>query len=564
MASSRTPRPERRRATGLTTVLLAVALTGCAGGFQHRPGPSQLIQDSGNDRVVIDDVPLPLGEGKAATKATEIDREIEAMAADDLWQRIRAGLTLPGHEERPRVRRWVQFFAARTRHLRQVAENAKPFLWHVVTALEARDMPLELALLPMVESGYDPTAYSYARASGMWQFMPYTGRRFGLEANWWYDGRRDPLRSTEAALDYLAWLHERYDDWALALAAYNAGEGRVDQALARAGERDYWALDLPRETENYVPKLLALRRILETPEQFAFEWPKLPNQPHTQVVTLPGQIELAVAAEMMDISESRLQALNPAVRRWATAPDGPHRLLVPSERVPALRTALAERNPDSLVTWRRHRVRSGEVLGTIAERYGTRVAVLKDVNDIDGHLIRAGQHLLVPIGGDAPAPPPARARDEATGRYRVANGDNLWVIARRLGVTVAQLRRWNDIAPGATLHPGDVLAVRATTGAREYRVRRGDSLWTIARRFDTRVANLRAWNGLASDSVLRPGQTLVVRGNAGESNYYRVQHGDSLWTIASRFSVAVEDLKSWNDIGDNVIQPGQRLRVARR
>lgn len=378
----------------------------------------------------------------------------------DLWQKIREGFAMPPAAEHARIEYWQQFYATRFDHLESATGNARPFLWHVVEEIQSRNMPLELALLPIVESSYNPKAYSYAHASGVWQFMPFTARRFGLHEDWWYDGRRDVLRSTAAALDYLEWLHGRYDDWLLALAAYNAGEGRVDRALARASKHDFWALDLPRETENYVPKLLALKGLLEEPNCFAFEWPRLPDEPITRLVTLPGQVELAIAAEMMGISESELRALNPAMRRWATHPDGPHRLLVPGDRVQRLQAGLRERGVDELVSWRRHRIRPGDTLSTIAQRYGTRVAVLREANDLRGTLIRAGQHLLVPVG-ESTSPPPRFADGKTV--YTVARGDSLWRIARRFGIGIDDLKSWNDIT-GNTIRPGQRLRVLADRG----------------------------------------------------------------------------------------------------
>lgn len=561
MPSSRRRGRRMLAAPGRASLALALALAGCAGGdFTRQRAPLIAPEQATTSQAG------KLGAEKAPADATTAKTaEPAAAMSGDLWQRIREGFALPSEADRQAVRQWVQFYAGRREHLENAAENAKPFLWHVVEAADARDLPLELALLPIVESGYDPTAYSYAHASGMWQFMPYTARRFGLREDWWHDGRRDVLRSTEAAMDYLEWLHRRYGDWLLALAAYNAGEGRVDRALERSPEDVFWALELPPQTENYVPKLLALKRLLLEPQRFDFEWPGVPDEPVTVPVELPGQVELAIAADMMGMSRDALQRINPGVRRWATHPDGPHRLLVPSDRVDRLRSALDGRAPDSLVTWRRHRVRQGEALGTIAERYGTRVAVLQEVNELNGSLIRAGQHLLIPVGGKAgTSPPPARDVSPAPDHYTVASGDSLWQIARRFDVGVDDLRRWNGLAPGAVLRPGQRLAIRAGTGRRTYRVQSGDSLWTIARRFGVGVAQLRAWNGLPEGAVLRPGQTLTVPGGNNASGYYRVQHGDSLWSIASRFRVAVEDLKAWNDMADSTIRPGQRLRVAAR
>lgn len=494
MPSSRHTRLRSRAGAGIA-VLLALNLGACAGDFAGRTESAVSPESAPATETVrvreapVPRVPLP-----------------DAMPPDnDLWRRIDRGFELSDESDRNAVRRWVQFYSSRPELLAKVAENARPFLWHVVEEIEARDMPMELALLPFVESGYNPTAYSYAHASGMWQFMPYTARRFGLREDWWYDGRRDALRSTDAALDYLAWLYNRYGDWLLALAAYNAGEGRVDRALAESPQADYWGLDLPRETENYVPKLLALKELLVEAPCFAFDWPRLPNEPLTELVTLPGQVELSIAADMMHMPASDLRKINPGVRRWATHPEGPHSLLVPSDRADELRAALAERSPEALVTWHRHHVRRGEVLSGIARRYGTNVAAIQKVNNLNGTLIRTGQYLLIPIGGEVSAPPA-----DAVTRYTVV---------------------------------------------------RGDSLWRIARRFDVSVAQLRAWNGLASGSVLRPGQPLAVHGRETTDGYYRVRAGDSLWSIATRFSIAVEDLKSWNDIVDTTIRPGQRLLV---
>lgn len=426
-------------------ILLALSLGGCAGGFVRQNDSPSSDGERTSETMRVDAAPIPRIPLPTA----------EEPADHDLWRRIGMGFELPGESDRSEVRRWVRFYSARPDLLAKVAENARPFLWHVVEEIEARDMPLELALLPIVESGYNPTAYSYAHASGMWQFMPFTARRFGLREDWWHDGRRDVLRSTDAALNYLAWLHGRYADWLLALAAYNAGEGRVDRALARSARSDFWGLDLPRETENYVPKLLALKQLLLEAPCFAFEWPRVPNEPLTELVTLPGQVELSIAAEMLGIPASELRRINPGVRRWATHPEGPHRLLVPSDRVDELRTALAERSPEALVTWRRHRVHRGEVLGGIARRYGTSVAALRQANGLDGTLIRAGQHLLVPLGDGAATPPPGE-----TTRYTVVRGDSLWRIARRFDVRVAQLRAWNGLTTGSVLRPGQRLRVR--------------------------------------------------------------------------------------------------------
>ncbi|MEQ9130990.1 MAG: transglycosylase SLT domain-containing protein, partial [Salinisphaeraceae bacterium] len=279
--------PTRVRLTALGLMLLSLALAGCA----SRPAPPPAVTVA----------PEPMGPPAPA---------IRPVVYNDIWARIREGMALAGHEQRPEVRAWTRFYAARTRHIEEAAQRASPFIWHIAEAVEQHDMPLEIALLPIVESGFDPRANSHSSAAGLWQFMPLTASRFGLERNWWYDGRRDVLSATSAALDYLGFLHRRFDDWLLALAAYNAGEGRVGRALARAeaaGQpRDFWHLDLPAETDDYVPKLLALRRLLQTPGAFDLALPTIPDRPLTEAVQLDAQIDFAVAADMIDMPAQTL------------------------------------------------------------------------------------------------------------------------------------------------------------------------------------------------------------------------------------------------------------------
>jgi len=484
----------------------------------------------------------------------------------DLWSQVRAGFTLNGNEQRPDVREWTQFYATRHKHLQTALSQARPFLYHIVHQIEARDMPTEMALLPIVESGYDTTARSYAGASGLWQFMPGTADHMGLARDWWYDGRNDVIASTEAALDYLQRLCARYDgDWLLALAAYNAGPGRVDATLARARSEgmaaSYWNLELPRETTEYVPKLLAVRRIMRAPDRFGFDWPALDNTPRTRAVELPGQTELAVAARMLDMPETRLRRLNPGIRRWATAPEGDHKILVPVTKASAFRADLADTNPAELVTRRTHTVRRGEVLGGIAEAYGVSLAALRQANHLSGDRISAGQSLQIPRSGSSGGQPQAA---EPTQTYVVQVGDNLWDIAQRYKVDVASLRRANG-GLEASLQPGQSLVLPGAARPPEpstYVVERGDSLWSIAHDNDIAIADLRRWNRLGPNGTIQPGNSLAIDGPAPLPDYYEVEAGDSLWTIADRFSMQVATLRSLNEMSSgSTIRPGQRLRL---
>lgn len=478
----------------------------------------------------------------------------------DLWAHVRSELDLDPHTQRRQVREWTQFYATHRKHLDASLRRARPFLWHVVQQVDERDMPAELALLPIVESGYDASAQSYVGASGLWQFMPGTADHMGLPRDWWYDGRNDVIASTDAALDYLELLADRYNgDWLLALAAYNAGPGRVDAALGRAAaegqDPNYWNLELPRETTEYVPKLLAVRRILVSPRRFGMTWPTLDNSARTRAVELPSQTEMAVAADMLDMSEDELRRLNPGMRRWASGPSGDYRLLVPADKADTFERRLAAADPGDLVTRRTHIVRRGDVLGRIAKAYGVSVSSLRQANHLSGDRIRVGQSLQIPRPG---AEPPA----EPTQTYVVQSGDTYWDIARRYNIAVATLR---DANGRATLQPGDSLVLPGAATPPEpttYVVKRGDSLWSIAHENDVAMADLRRWNRLGSNAALRPGRELAVDGPAPLPDFYEVEPGDSLWSIASRFSMEVTTLRSLNDMAaSSTIQPGQRLRL---
>jgi membrane-bound lytic murein transglycosylase D len=390
----------------------------------------------------------------------------------------------------------------------------------------------------MLSGAFRPFAYSHARAGGLWQFKPGTAEHFGVRMNWWYDGRRDVVAGTEAALDYFGHLHAFFDgDWLLAIAAYNAGEGTVRQAV-RANERrgeptDFWHLDLPQQTERYVPRVLGLKQIVETPWAHDLALPTLDSDKALALVELEGQIDLARAADWAGVPIETLYRYNPGLNRWATPPAGPHRLAVPAEAASRLRAALAKHDTSQLVQWRRHKVRPGDTLNEIANAYDTTVDAVRKANGLDGDVIRVGQHLVVPTAS-------------RTQQAYVLSQTN---------------RRRAEQADGPAGHERV-----------NYRVERGDSLWEVARAYDVPVRRLAEWNGMAPGDPIQPGDRLVVwleqsraaRGGPDERIQrvdYTVQRGDSLTRIADRFNVEVTDLRRWNDLSDSVLQPGQQLRI---
>jgi membrane-bound lytic murein transglycosylase D len=334
---------------------------------------------------------------------------------EDLLDRMRAGFALPVVED-TRVQREIDRLVANTAYLDRTFGRGRRYLHHIVLELEARDMPRELALLPFVESAFDPFAHSPRYASGLWQFIPSTGRRYGLDQDWWLDGRRDVLAATRAALDHLEELNEEFDgDWFLALAAYNTGAGNVRRAIARNLRKDlptdFFHLDLHRETRAYVPKLLAIAQVAAEPERFGVAFPAIPNAPYFARVDAGGQVDLGRVADLAGVPLEELRALNPQYNRWVTAPDGPYDLLVPAETEQRFHEALATLPPSERVRFERHRVRRGDTLYAISLRYRVPVAVLRTLNRVRGSLIRPGQELLVPVPhGERAAEQPTRAR----------------------------------------------------------------------------------------------------------------------------------------------------------
>lgn len=463
----------------------------------------------------------------------------------DLMERLRSGfrLNIPEH---PRIDTQIRWFAANNDYLDRVQERAAPYLYFILEEAEQRGVPTELALLPIVESGFQPFAYSPGRAAGLWQFIPSTGKHFGLQQNWWYDGRRDVVAATRAAFDYLSNLADRFDgDWELALAGYNAGAGTVQRAIKRNQRKgkptDFWSLELPDETMRYVPKLLAVTKVMANPQEYGITLTEIANRPYFETIDIDSQLDLALAADMADISIEELYQLNPGFNRWATAPEGPHRLSIPVEQAERFSEALAALDPEKRLRWSRYKIHPGDNLGGIAKKHNTTVALLRQVNKLKGNNIRAGRHLLIPVSAksldhythtaDARlAKTRARQRQGTRLTHQVVSGDTLWDIAQRYGVNHRALARWNGMAPGDTLRLGQKLVIWQQTGK-------------------------------AQDKLAQLAPSLSPPVNTRSRLRYRVRKGDSLARIAQRFNVSVSDLRKWNTLEGRYLQPGQRLQL---
>ena len=478
----------------------------------------------------------------------------------DLLDRIRAGYSLPSAQHFA-VDREIEGYRARPDFLDRTFRRGERYLFYIVGEIEKRGMPLELALLPVVESAFNPVAYSRSRASGLWQFIPSTGKHYGLQQNWWIDERRDVIRATTAALDYLQYLNRYFQgDWYLAIAAYNGGEGTVSRAVQRNAAQgrptDFFSLDLKAETRDYVPKLLAISRIVGDPTAYGLQFTAIPNQPYFDVVNPGRQINLGEAALLAGITTDDIFALNPAFNRMTTPPDGPHSLLLPVARVEPFRQALLTDDGSARVaaaaetpTPRQitaHSVRRGETLSMIARRYGVEMNDIRQANNLRGSVIQPGQVLVIPRSGLTAAVPPggtlvAESRPEiaaqlperqpaatATAKPKssvhvVKPGDTLYGLARRYGVSIPALSAANGLSSKSHLTAGDRLEIpgrgkssasgsaSATESTRmTYKVRSGDTLSEIADKFNVSVSQLMSWNRMRQSTSLRAGQKLVV------------------------------------------------------
>lgn len=392
-------------------------------------------------------------------------------------------------------------------------------------------LPQDLAMLALVESGFTSNAHSWANAVGYWQFIESTGRMYGLENDWWRDERRDVEKATRAAAQYLSDLHRIFDgDWCLAVAAYNAGPGKMRNAIRHHGTRDFWQLAqgsyLRAETKRYIPKLMAAIIISKEPERFGFTELNYAAPLAFDTVTLSHPTDLEVVAELTGADYASLKQLNPELKRWCSPPgEGHYVLRVP----PGVAHGFAERYaaipPQERIRYRRHELKAGESLALLAQRYNIRVNDIIDLNRIkDPRRLQIGQNLILPLHQEYSSLPMAELEDDyARSRrrsYTVRKGDSLWAIARKNAVTEKQLRVWNRLGWSDLLQPGQRLLVSAPSRAHEnyapvrqivYKVRKGDTLWDIGRQYSVDAGAIRQWNNLAENHIIRPGDELTLK-----------------------------------------------------
>lgn len=535
--------------------------------------------------------------GHASRAAAAEEMPVASPAAEedtipgDVWERIRRGFAIPDLAS-PAVDRWLRFYTRDPAYLRRMADRAGQYLYDIVENVEARGMPMELALLPFVESAFQPEALSKAKAAGLWQFMPATGNDYSLNQNLWRDDRQDVLQSTRAALDYFEYLHGMFGDWQLALAAYNWGEGSVSRAIARAKRAgraaDYAHLRMPRETADYVPKLEAIKRIIENPSKYGIELPDVGNEPFFVTITKPRDIDTKTAAELAGMPLEEFRALNPSYKLPVIVASHNNVMLLPADRVDYFIDNLASwmDSGQPLSRWSTYKLQQGETLAAVAERAGMSESFLREVNGIPkGRQVLPNSTLLIlSDAGDDISADDADARlrlsPQTTWRrvtYRVRPGDTLSTIARRWHITMKSIVTANRLRSDR-LRAGQRLiltvpnverapiqqASRSTGSHKIHAVSSGETLSSIARRYGVSVSALRTTNRI-SGNVIRPGQRLRIPGTAGDdlpaAVIYTVRQGDALSTIAQRFGTTVTKLKRANRLTNNTLRVGQRLEI---
>ena len=525
----------------------------------------------------------------------------------DLWQRVRRGFVMV-ELDTPLVLEHEQWYSNRPEYIQRFVDRGSKYLYHVVEEVERRGMPTEVALLPIIESAFNPQAYSTAKAAGMWQFIPSTGKSFGLKQDWMADNRRDVLLSTHAALDYLQKLYGMFNSWELAFAAYNCGEGCVGRAIQKNLRKglptDFLSLNLPPETRNYVPKLIAVKNIILAPGSYGIELEAMDNRPYFSKVSAPAKIDVKLAARLAEMPEDQFAALNPSFNR-PVASSGTGYFLVPAEKAVTFRENMElYRSLDGpLVSWQTATAKRGESVDAVARRHGLTASYLRATNlslpekkgkfsqpvslmvpmHKEAKIITAMLDKKLPWKVSVPSAGPEVAQTKSVVIATAAPEVTHRVGSIPLPAPTTLLQPL-PAPPVTMLIPAQDTAVNNEVPPAEYKVQIGDTLFSIAKRFGKTVDEIQVLNQLAG-STLHAGQTLRVAGNPlalarvsvsdsalkrvstqlkpAAPRVYTVRNGDSLFAIALKFGVEVEQLLRWNKLsGRTVIQPGLKLRVA--
>jgi len=531
---------------------------------------------------------------KQPTKTTSTKQGwLSQLLHPNLWKTMDKDHALSYNPEQIEIKKQIEFYTKNKTYINHLTNNATPYIYYIYQQTHKRNMPAEIALLPMVESNYSPFLYSKQGATGLWQIMPGTASGFHLDINWWYDGRRDTEASTTAALDYLDYLHNYFNDWLLAIAAYNCGEGTVQQAIRHNKKLNkpttFWALSLPYQTKTYVPKLLALATIMHNPQQYSVTLPNIPNKPYFKSIPMSGQIDFSLIATLADMPTQDIRLLNPGFRRFATSPDKDYAILLPVDKAEIFTNNLND-NTEKRVNWSHHIVQSGDTLSEIADTYKTKTSILMRVNNLSSNIIHPKQNLLIPLTNNTSFHANIKtqqgniAEDHIPGPQRtiyiVQAGDTLNSIARHYGVRTSAIEFWNNLSSARPIHEHDSLIIWLSKPIYKqptptiYKVKAGDSLSAIANHNHTSVAKLKQSNNLKNNTI-KIGQTLKIIANTNqvaikhfspksknEMIIHTVSPGENLSVIAHHYHVSVNQLNSWNNLHNKTqIKIGQKISI---
>ena len=552
--------PTARRLTALAVI---ATLGACANAPQkaadaHWP----MVPATASSKAVRPHPVDPVAAGSSTPSTTVVSGAdghltvYPAIAYSDLFARVRDGYSLPEVDD-PAIDKQLRFYASKPQYLDRTFARGERYLYYVVQELEARHMPLELALLPIIESAYNPYAYSRARAAGIWQFITPTATRHQVRVNWWQDGRRDIMDSTRAALDYLGELHAMFNgDWLLAVAAYNCGENAVARAVQRneaAGlPTDFWHLKLPAETRGYVPSLLAMARLVRDPQAYGLDFTPIPNRPYFARVEVGGQIDLRVAAAILNVSDEEMHALNPAFNRWATDPEGPFHLLVPAPAARAFADIVANLSQDQRLPVERHTLEPKETLASVAKAKSLPLAVVQQLNGSANFKAQPGDEILLPstlivaplkaglvIEGETDKAGNPIKHSATAQHHVVRRGETLASIAKDNHLEVGNLARMNGLKPEARLKPGKQIKVTVADTTGEASAPGAAPAAQAARAPIKEAAHSKTGRPATTDASVRE-----IR--------YQVKKGDTLHGLTRKFSVTAAQLKAWNRIGKSL------------
>lgn len=510
----------------------------------------------------------------ALSSETSVDAFVEKFKDVDNFKKLRQEVEEPPEEEveeitydmpivwNDRVENCIIYYQTVAREpFRKYLCRSGKYIEIMKDILKEKGMPQDLAYLPLIESGFNPHAYSYAHAVGPWQFISYTGKMYGLHRNHWYDERRDFVKSTYAAANYLKDLHEMFDDWLLALASYNWGAGRVKRAIKKQKTNDFWKLRLNRQTRNFVPLYMAATIIAKDPKRYGFdvEYEKPLNW---DVMKVNKAMDLKAVADALSVPVDTIKELNPELRRGVTPPNYKnYRLRIPDGSKNIFAQKYENIPEESLYFF--HKIRKGESVSSISKKYGVSPFSIIQANNLSKkYRIYAGDYLKIPNMPSQPKPKKEKVYKYTTNSkgqiiYTVRNGDNLSDIATYFKTTPYEIAQVNNIRNQNRISKGQKLVIpsqrkEASKETLSYTVRKGDNLWRIAKRFDTTPKKIAQINGIKKSNLLRPGQKLKIqKGTSTRSQiqklvYHTVRSGDTLWKIANIYQVSLRKLLSWN------------------